>query len=129
MYRLLTATVLVLLAAGCNAASQSADSTPAASETEAAAGPNLILELTTQTSAWKCPTCGMVFDGPGECSMKDGTLKEITIAYACPTDGEVFQAGGNCAKHNVAIEAKVAFVDGTAESGKTETQSASGHGG
>lgn len=107
MLRLLWIAVGAVTLIGCSAGSQPAEN---AAQTAVAQSPTLILEFTDQTTAWQCGTCGMVFDGPGECSMKCETLKEVTVTYACPTDGKAFEAAGMCPEHDVEIEAHTAFV-------------------
>jgi predicted RNA-binding Zn-ribbon protein involved in translation (DUF1610 family) len=105
MIRYLAVLVLLLLAVGCSSKSSTSRETAASgSATRTTAGPHLIT-LTNQTQAWVCPTCGMTYDGPGECEMKDGTLALMNIRYMCPTGGEALSSTGRCPTHGA--EARV----------------------
>lgn len=113
MKRLLGAAVLVLAVVGCQAGGESASSE---GEAVAAEGPNLIMEFTNEKTAYQCDACKMVFDGPGECSMNDGTLIEMSVAYSCPEDGESFEAAGMCPTHDLAIVETLTAVAAEGES-------------
>lgn len=97
--------IILLLLAGCGSQSSTsqdaATTTPSDAKTE---GPHLIT-LTNQTQVWACPTCGMNYDGPGECEMKDGTLVLMNVRYVCPTGGEALLSAGPCPTHGA--EARV----------------------
>ena len=92
--------IVLLLLAGCG--SQSSTTTQGAATTTPSdvktAGPHLVT-LTNQTQVWACPTCGMTYDGPGECEMKDGTLVLTNVRYVCPVGGEALPGTGKCPTH------------------------------
>lgn len=92
--------IALLLLAGCSSRSSST-TTHTGADSAATAGPHLIT-LTNQAQAWVCPTCGMTYDGPGECEMKDGTLALMNIRYVCPAGGEALPGTGMCPTHGVA---------------------------
>ena len=99
--------IALLLLAGCSSRSSTTTTHDENASTDSAAttaGPHLIT-LTNQTQAWVCPTCGMTYDGPGECEMKDGTLALMNIRYVCPTGGEALSSTGPCPTHGT--EARV----------------------
>ena len=116
MTRYLAVLVLLLLAFGCSSKSSTSRETAASgSATRTTAGPHLIT-LTNQTTVWTCPTCGMNYDGPGECEMKDGTLAQMNVSYVCPTGGEALPGVGLCPTHNVearVVKTPVAAPDST----------------
>lgn len=114
MKRYIAAAALVLAAVGCQAGGESAST----GETAAADAPNLIMEFTDQTTAWQCPNCKMVFDGPGECTMNDGTLMEMAVVYECPQDStETFEMAGTCPAHDAVIVAHLVSLDAGATEG------------
>ena len=108
MKRLFAAAFLMLAVIGCQAGG---DSAGAEGEAVAAEAPNLIMEFTDEKTAYQCSSCKMVFDGPGECSMKDGELIHMNVAYSCPTDDEVFETAGTCPTHEVDIVATLTSVE------------------
>ena len=102
-------TLLVVLAvlalAGCGAQKASnetaaqtpaAGSAPAGADAAVATAPNLIAELTDQTLVYECPKCGMMFDGPGTCSMGCAELVATQVAYTCPKDDQAVAKAGKC---------------------------------
>jgi predicted RNA-binding Zn-ribbon protein involved in translation (DUF1610 family) len=97
--------VLVILVAGCSSKSSTTTQDTAAQGPATASGPPKVITLTNQTQVWACPTCGMTYDGPGECEMKDGTLVLMNVRYVCPTGGEGLPGVGRCPVHGV--EARV----------------------
>ena len=117
MKRVLLAAAVILAVVGCQAGGETSGTE---TETVAAEAPSLILEFTDETTAYQCPSCKMVFDGPGECSMNDGTLEEMSVAYSCPEDDEAFVVAGMCPTHDVAIVATLTSMhvheDGEGES-------------
>ena len=103
--RVLSMLLLTLLLAGCGGQSSTPSQEAAApTDTSASAGPHLVT-ISNQTTVWTCPTCGMNYDGPGECEMKDGTLVQMNVSYVCPAGGEALTGVGKCAAHGV--EARV----------------------
>ena len=117
--RLIPLVLALLIVAGCGG-TQTAQEAASTADTTAAAGPNLIT-VSNQTEVWQCPACGMTFDGPGECSMKDGTLAKMNVHYVCPTGGEEMPGVGTCPTHNV--EARVEKTV-AAEAGAPDTSTA-----
>jgi len=99
---------LALALAGCGTRTKSGDSAatatpatetqgPAAGADAAVAGqPNLIAELNNQTVVYECPQCGMMFDGPGKCSMEQADLVETQVSYICPADSKPVESAGKC---------------------------------
>ena len=104
MNRYLAVLVLLLLAVGCSSKSSTSRETAAPTDHTTAAAPKLVT-ISNQTTVWTCPTCGMNYDGPGECEMKDGTLVQMNVSYVCPTGGEALPGVGLCPTHKV--EARV----------------------
>ena len=102
--RRLALLALVLILAGCGGQSSTSQETAAPTDNTASAGPKLVT-ISNQTTVWTCPTCGMNYDGPGECEMKDGTLVQMNVSYVCPTGGEALPGVGVCPTHGV--EARV----------------------
>ena len=104
MRRLVLVAILLILA-GCGGQSSTPSQEAAApTDNTVAAAPKLVT-ITNQTTVWTCPTCGMNYDGPGECEMKDGTLVQMNVSYVCPTGGEALPGVGVCPTHGV--EARV----------------------
>jgi predicted RNA-binding Zn-ribbon protein involved in translation (DUF1610 family) len=103
--RLLVLLALVLILAGCGGQSATPSQEAAAPTDHSAAAPPKLVTITNQTTVWTCPTCGMNYDGPGECEMKDGTLVQMNVSYVCPTGGEALPGVGLCPTHKV--EARV----------------------
>jgi predicted RNA-binding Zn-ribbon protein involved in translation (DUF1610 family) len=103
--RRLVLLALLLILAGCGGKSATPSQEAAApTENTTAAAPKLVT-ITNQTTVWTCPTCGMNYDGPGDCEMKDGTLVQMNVSYVCPTGGEALPGVGLCPTHKV--EARV----------------------
>lgn len=99
---------LALALAGCGAqqrsgspaaSADSADSAPSASSapgTVLASQPNKITELTDQQVIYECAKCGMMFDGPGHCTMDGAELYTTKVTYFCPADKLPVNQMGRC---------------------------------
>ncbi len=103
--------VLLILVAGCSSKSSTTSKGTAAGGSATTTSPKLVT-LTNQTQVWACPNCGMTYDGPGECEMKDGTLVLMNVRYVCPTGGEALPGVGKCPVHGA--EARVEKTPATA---------------
>ncbi len=122
--RILLVTIAVLALAGCGASPKSADTAsapaPPATGTDAvpAGGPQLIAELTDETTVYECPKCGMMFDAAGTCSMGCAELVATQVSYTCPKDNQAVAAAGQCPRcpMNARVE-KTAMAAGTAPKG------------
>lgn len=91
--------IVLLLLAGCGSRSSTTqDASSTTGSDVKTAGPHLVT-LTNQTQVWSCPTCGMNYDGPGECEMKDGTLALVNVHYVCPVGKEALSGVGKCPTH------------------------------
>ena len=98
---------LALALAGCGARGHSADSaatpdstggTPAASTPDAkvASQINEITDLTDQVIIYECQKCGMMFDGPGHCTMDGAELYPTKVTYVCTADNLPVDHAGKC---------------------------------
>src|SRR2546425_1374451 len=100
--------VLVLLLAlpGCGArqhtdSAAGTDSSGTGSATAAEPTPvdaqlHEISELTNQVIIYECPKCGMMFDGPGHCTMDGTELYPTKVTYVCPADHMPADHAGKC---------------------------------
>ena len=95
--------------AGCGSGQRPADQASRQPESKtdavAASAPNEITDLTDQRKIWECPQCGMMYDGPGQCSMDKSTLVETQVAYICPADEKPVDHAGHCPR--CAVNARV----------------------
>jgi hypothetical protein len=122
MNRLLSAALVAIALAGCQAAPRSAQNatetktdTPSGTQAVTAAAPKEIQVLTDQTEVWECPKCGMDYDGPGSCVMDGSTLVDTRVSYICPADNKPVERAGKCPR--CAVNARVVKVAMTSSSG------------
>ena len=78
---------LFVCSAGCQARSRAA---------HASASPTAIVALTDQTLVYSCPSCGMDYDGPGNCPMDGAALVKTRVDYVCPLDHGAVARSGRC---------------------------------
>ena len=83
------ASLLVVAVMGCQAA-------PKQTSAVAAGTPQLVKELTNQTTVYTCPDCKMEFDRPGKCTMCNVDLVETRVEYVCPADNQPVGQAGKC---------------------------------
>ncbi len=101
MNRILSAALVALAVAGCQAAPKTAQKPPAPAGSSSganavpAAAPKAI-GITDQKWVWECPNCGMDYDGAGTCSMDGATLVQMQVSYICPADNKPVEHAGKC---------------------------------
>jgi hypothetical protein len=86
--------LLLLGLGGCSARS-------AKTEAVAAQAPQVIKELTNQTTIYECPTCHMEYDRAGNCNMCNVALVETRVDYICPADNKPVEHAGKCPRCEV----------------------------
>ena len=103
--RLIVSVLLVIVLGGCSSSSSSTKGGGKATTSNVAGEPQIILELTDQTTVFECPFCHMIFDGPGKCSMACADLVAMNVTYICPADNKPVGRAGKCERCD--MEARV----------------------